>query len=139
MKTRFLKVRIIATLLTISILVACAAIDSITRDSTTAIKQQDQPTVIIYSTEWCYWCKKAKAFMTENNIKFIEKDPRIEKDFNELLMLAHQTGVSTEKLNAVPIFIIKNEIIIGFNRDEILCRLSTKTCKDSFLRSKQVF
>ena len=77
--------------------------------------------------------------MTEKNIKFIEKDPRIEKDFNELLALARKTGVSTENLNVVPIFIIKNEIIIGFNRDEILCRLSTEACKDSFVTSQQVF
>ena len=123
----------------IFILFACAAIESTTRQAMQDIKQQEQPIVTIYSTEWCSWCIKAKAFMKENNIKFIEKDPRIEKDFNELLAIARKTGVSTENLNVVPIFVIKNEIIIGFNRDEILCRLSTKTCKDSFIRSKQVF
>ena len=139
MKMRFFKVRVVAALLMISVLFACAAIESVTRHNTQTIKQEEQPIVTIYSTEWCHWCKKAKEFMTEKNIKFIEKDPRIEKDFNELLALARKTGVSTENLNVVPIFIIKNEIIIGFNRDEILCRLSTEACKDSFVRSKQVF
>ncbi len=83
MKAQFLKVRVIASLLMISVLFACAAIDSMTRESSHATVQQEQPVVIIYSTEWCHWCKKAKAFMNEKKIKFIEKDPRIEKDFND--------------------------------------------------------
>tara|TARA_R100001594_G_scaffold131329_2_gene170890 strand:+ start:398 stop:817 length:420 start_codon:yes stop_codon:yes gene_type:complete len=139
MKAQFLKVRVIASLLMISVLFACAAIDSMTRESSHATAQQEQPVVVIYSTEWCHWCKKAKAFMNEKKIKFIEKDPRIEKDFNELLAVARKTGVSTEKLNAVPIFIIKNRIIIGFNPEEILCMVTSKECKAEFVRSKQSF
>ena len=139
MKMRFFKVRVVATLLMISVLVACAAIETITRYSKQEIAQQEQPVVVIYSTEWCHWCKKAKAFMKEKKIKFIEKDPRIEKHFNELLAVARKTGVSTEKLNAVPIFIIKNKIIIGFNPEEILCMVTNKECKAEFVRSKQSF
>ena len=139
MKMRFFKVRVIATLLMVSVLLACAAIESTIRHNAQAIKQQEQPIVIIYSTEWCHWCKKAKEFMTEKNIKFIEKDPRIEKDFNELLGMARKTGVSTEKLNAVPIFIIKNKIIIGFNPEEILCMVTSEECKAEFVRSRQSF
>ena len=68
MKAQFLKVRVIASLLMISVLFACAAIDSMTRESSHATVQQEQPVVIIYSTEWCHWCKKAKAFMNEKKI-----------------------------------------------------------------------
>ena len=71
MKMRFFKVRVVATLLMISVLVACAAIETITRYSKQEIAQQEQPVVVIYSTEWCHWCKKAKAFMKEKKIKFI--------------------------------------------------------------------
>ena len=32
------------------------------------------PSVIIYSTSWCGYCKKAKKYFNKNNIKFTEYD-----------------------------------------------------------------
>ena len=77
--------------------------------------------------------------MNENNIKFIEKHPKNPKDFKELVDLAKKIGVDTNSLNVVPIFIIKNKIIIGFNPKEILCTLSGQVCRTDFLRVKEAF
>ena len=140
MKMRFFKERVLATLVVLALLFACAAIDSITRTKgASQVEKQEEVTVTLYSTEWCHWCKTAKAFMRDNNIKFIEKDPNKAKDFKELTDLAIKIGVDLRKLRAVPIFIIKNIIIIGFNPKEILCMVSDKDCKTNFIRSKQSF
>ena len=140
MKMRFFKERVLATLVMLTLLFACAAIDSTIRTKgTSQVEKQEEVIVILYSTEWCHWCKTAKAFMRDNNIKFIEKDPNKTKDFKELTDLAIKTGVDLEKLNAVPLFIIKSRIIIGFNPKEILCMVSNKDCKTNFTRSMQSF
>lgn len=140
MKMRFFKERVYATLVMLTLLFACAAIDSTIRTKgTSQVEKQEEVIVILYSTEWCHWCKTAKAFMRANNIKFIEKDPNKTKDFKELTDLAIKTGVDLEKLNAVPLFIIKSKIIIGFNPKEILCMVSNKDCKTNFTRSMQSF
>ncbi len=39
---------------------------------------QAEPQVVLYSTSWCGYCKKARAYLDRNNIAYIEKD--IEKD-----------------------------------------------------------
>jgi glutaredoxin len=41
------------------------------RDSKAAPVSQD---VVIYSTTWCGYCKKAKAYFTRNNIAFTDYD-----------------------------------------------------------------
>lgn len=38
----------------------------------------DQAEIVLYSTSWCGYCRKARAYMNQNNITFVEKD--IEKD-----------------------------------------------------------
>jgi len=43
-------------------------------------KPAKQKSVVMYSTEWCGVCKKAKAYMQQNSIRFKEYD--IEKNSN---------------------------------------------------------
>ena len=133
----FFKTRLIATFIMLTALVTCGMLAQV--PPTQVIEQKQQPLVVIYSTSWCGYCTKAKAFMKENNIKFVEKHPKNPKDFKELVDLAKKIGVDTNLLNAVPIFIIKNKIIIGFNPKEILCILSGQACRADFLRVKEAF
>ena len=137
MKMRYFKARVIATFIMVTVMATCGVL--VNPPTNQVVKQRQQSPVIIYSTSWCGYCTKAKAFMKENNIKFIEKHPKNPKDFKELVDLAKKIGVDTNSLNVVPIFIIKNRIIIGFNPREIMCILSGQACRTDFLRVKEPF
>ena len=137
MKMMFFKVRAISILIMLTIFATCGVL--VQAPTSVPAVQQEQPVVVIYSTEWCKYCTIAKAFMKENNIKFVEKDPRNAKHFKELTDLAKKIGISTNSLNVVPIFIIRNKIIIGYNPEEILCLLSGKACSTDFLRVREAF
>jgi len=99
---------------------------------TTALNKRDlspvdQPRVVMYSTSWCSWCKKAKAFFEANHVTYVEKDFDNPKEHQELIRFAKSIGYMG-KLNAVPIFIIKNKIIVGFNKSAIVCELGLRKC-----------
>jgi len=97
---------------------------------------QKSVSVIMYSTSWCTFCKVAKHFLDELGISYIEKNMNNPEQYQELLDLAKKIGYKGE-LNAVPLFIIKNTIIVGFNKKEILCLLGRARCYTiDFIRSK---
>ena len=64
--------------------------------------------VVLYSTSWCGYCRQARAFMSENNISFVERD--IEKDRRGKLEYDRLGG------RGVP-FLVRDgeEVLRGFN------------------------
>lgn len=77
-----------------------------------------QAKVTLYSTQSCGYCKKARKFLTKNQIPFKEKD--IEKSpasRKELQVKAQRAGV---RVNGVPVLDVNGQIISGFNPDAIL-------------------
>jgi glutaredoxin len=67
-----------------------------------------KPKVELYTTSWCPWCKKAKAFFRSRGISFVEYD--IEKDkeaARRKARLDHQQGV--------PFAVINGRGISGYN------------------------
>lgn len=81
--------------------------------------------VIIYSTSWCYWCKVAKQFLNDNEIKYVEKDLENKEYWEELKEIAKSIRYKGN-LNIVPLFIIKDTIISGYQPLEILSLLGRK-------------
>jgi glutaredoxin len=79
--------------------------------------------VVMYSTSWCVYCKKAKTFLKENKIVYIEKNLEDPEDYAELVQIAKDLNYRG-RLNAVPLFIIKRRIILGFSPTEILFLLN---------------
>ena len=68
--------------------------------------------VKMYSTEWCHFCKEAKKFFNEHNIKFTEIDVgKDHKAAEEMIEKSGQMGV--------PVIEINDEIIVGFDRSRI--------------------
>ena len=68
--------------------------------------------VIIYSTPGCPWCIRAKQFLKENNIVFLEWDVSIDKiAADEMVKKSGQMGV--------PVLDIGGKIVIGFDAEEI--------------------
>ena len=65
--------------------------------------------VVMYSTDWCPYCKKARKYFHENNIRFtdhdIEKDPAANKIYKQL-------GGS-----GVPLILVDDTKLQGFSED----------------------
>ena len=68
--------------------------------------------VIIFTTPTCTYCKKAKAYMNENNIEYVEKDVTKDSEAREELMQKGYRGV--------PIIRIDGEDVIGFDQQRIM-------------------
>lgn len=68
--------------------------------------------VEIYSTPWCAYCKMAQEYFKKNNIAYKEYDVASDTvKRQEMLDKTHQMGV--------PVIIINNKIVIGFDRGKI--------------------
>jgi len=65
--------------------------------------------VTIYSTPTCPFCKRAKAYLSGKNISYTDYNVAQDKDrAKEMIRLSGQMSV--------PVIIIDNEIIVGFNQ-----------------------
>ncbi len=68
--------------------------------------------VIVYSTPTCPWCKKIKEFLKEKNIEFEDKNvAEDEKARDDMVEKSGQMGV--------PVIMIGDKIIVGFDKDAI--------------------
>jgi len=68
--------------------------------------------VIVYSTESCPWCHKAKDFLKKNNIEF--EDINVGKDQEKAKEMVEKSGQM-----GVPVIEIDGEIVIGFDESKI--------------------
>lgn len=68
-------------------------------------------TPIIYSTNWCGYCKMAKQYLTQKDVDFVEKN--IEEDADAHKELMEKIG---GQFRGVPVIDIGGELILGFNR-----------------------
>ena len=75
--------------------------------------------VTIYSTPTCHFCHIAKDFFKEKGVEFEDFDvaQNLEKR-KEMLEKSGQMGV--------PVIIIKDQIVVGFNRQKIVELLGIK-------------
>jgi len=77
------------------------------REKESKNKRKDDKRVVMYSTQWCSACKKAKRYFTKNNIPYqeydVERSERGQRDY--------------AKLNGkgVPIILIGKKRMNGFN------------------------
>ena len=68
--------------------------------------------VKVYSTPWCMYCKMAKEYFKEKKVEFTEFDVSSdEKARKEMLDASKQSGV--------PVIMIGDELIVGFDKDRI--------------------
>ncbi len=65
--------------------------------------------VTIYSTPTCPFCKRAKTYLSGKGISYTDNNVAQDKDkAKEMVRLSGQMGV--------PVIIIDDEIIVGFNQ-----------------------
>ena len=69
--------------------------------------------VTIYSTPSCHFCHMAKDFFKEKNVEFVDFDVAGDQEKRkEMIDKSGQMGV--------PVIIIGNQIIVGFNKPKIV-------------------
>jgi len=73
--------------------------------------------VILYATDWCGYCEKARVFMDEQNIPYTEYD--IEKSYQ-----GKQQYKSLGGTGAVPLLQVKGEVVRGYHPEKIIWHLN---------------
>ncbi len=76
--------------------------------------------VIVFSTPTCSHCNNAKRYLKEKNIKF--KDVDVSRDQSALRDMQNRTNGNS----GVPVILINNKPIIGFDRNKINQYLNIK-------------
>ena len=68
--------------------------------------------VTIFSTPSCHFCHMAKDFFKEKNIAYTEHD--VASDIEQRKIMIEKSGQM-----GVPVILIGNDLIIGFNKPKI--------------------
>jgi glutaredoxin-like YruB-family protein len=74
----------------------------------------DQRMVIVYSTNWCAYCKMAKQYLDSKKVKWVEKN--IEEDSAAHQELMDKIGGN---FRGVPVLDVYGTVIMGFDRPKI--------------------
>lgn len=87
--------------------------------------------VKIYTTPTCQYCRAAKEFFKENKIKYEEIDvSKDRKAVREMVKISGQLGV--------PVILIDNKVIVGFDRDELENALIKKSKSNKIKKSGNI-
>jgi glutaredoxin 3 len=73
---------------------------------------EKQKRVILFTTPTCSFCKTAKRYLQEKRVKFREID--VSRDENAARDMQRRTGQQ-----GVPLLLIDNRPIVGFDKDKI--------------------
>ena len=73
---------------------------------------QPDPTVVVYTTPWCGWCRKTQAWLDGKGIAYENRD--IEADSRWRDELIRKTGRTS-----IPVVEIEGELVRGFNPDKM--------------------
>lgn len=78
-----------------------------------------QPKVIMFTTPTCSYCTTAKRYLREKQIKFKEVD--VSKDHKAAQDMQRRAGTT-----GVPVILINNRPIVGFDKPKINKMLNIK-------------
>ncbi|MEY2671587.1 MAG: hypothetical protein RL687_4 [Candidatus Parcubacteria bacterium] len=76
-------------------------------------------TVTVYSTPTCHFCHMAKDYFKENNVAF--EDFNVSEDLGKRQEMIQKSGQM-----GVPVIIINDKLIVGFNKPQIAELLGIK-------------
>ncbi len=84
----------------------------------TEVDGRDIGDVRIYALSTCGWCKKAKAFFNENNIKYAYIDvDRVEP--GEEAEAIRQQQLKANPAGSFPTIVVDNVCIVGYDLDRL--------------------
>ena len=78
----------------------------------TTDRRPTQPTVVVFTTPTCSWCRVVKQHLKKHNIRFKEID--VSKDERAARDMVRRTGQQ-----GVPVTLIQNRPIVGFDKKQI--------------------
>jgi glutaredoxin 3 len=78
----------------------------------TTNRKPTQPTVVVFTTPTCSWCRVVKQHLKKHNIRFKEID--VSKDERAARDMVRRTGQQ-----GVPVTLIQNRPIVGFDKKQI--------------------
>ena len=78
----------------------------------TTNRKSTQPNVVVFTTPTCSWCRVVKQHLKKHNIRFKEID--VSKDERAARDMVRRTGQQ-----GVPVTLIQNRPIVGFNKQQI--------------------
>ncbi|MCP3964609.1 MAG: hypothetical protein GY719_42815 [bacterium] len=93
-------------------------------DSGGAIREADEPPIILYSTRSCGYCRKANRLLTQLDADFVVKD--IEKDRDAALEFREKSGGR----GGVPLIDFDGKVVRGYN-DRLIRKLVRKIKKNA--------
>lgn len=73
--------------------------------------------VTLYTASWCGVCKKAKAFLRQKGVPFVEKD--VEKDAGAEKELEIKASAKGLRVQGVPVVDVAGELMMGFDQDAL--------------------
>jgi glutaredoxin len=86
-------------------------------ESAPVIPANSGASIIMYSTDWCGYCKQARALFNSSGLAYREYD--IEKSAEGLKQYQVLDG------RGVPLIVINGKLLRGFNKRQILRELTT--------------
>jgi len=76
------------------------------------VERKSAPRIVVFSTPSCGWCRKVKTYLRDRGFNF--RDVDISRDHKAAMDVQRRTGSTS-----VPVILINNRPIIGFNKAEI--------------------
>lgn len=76
------------------------------------------PTVTVYSTTWCAFCKTEKQWLDHLGVEYVSKNVEEDEEANKELLDKLQGN-----FQGVPVTDINGEMILGFNRPALQAAL----------------
>jgi len=70
-----------------------------------------QPRIIIFTSSSCPWCNRVKQYLRERKFRF--RDVNVERDCEATRELERRN------IRGVPVILINNQPIVGFNKAKI--------------------
>lgn len=83
------------------------------------MQQNSHPKVVIFTTPTCSYCNIAKRYFREKSIRFTNVD--VSRDQKAAADMQRRTGQT-----GVPVIMIKNSTIVGFDKPKINRMLNIK-------------
>ena len=68
--------------------------------------------VVVYSTPTCPYCKKAKEYLSQKGISFVDHNVAQDRD-------AAKEMIQKSEQMSVPVITINGEVVIGFNQTQV--------------------
>jgi len=84
----------------------------------------DRPPVIMYSTDWCPVCRRAREYFRESHVRFA--DYNIDVDHRAKLEMLQKCRSSHFRFRGVPVIDVKGQLMDGFSAGKITSLLARK-------------